>query len=184
MSIRPLNRVNDGTRTLASSIVVPEVRWAFNDWVKNCDSQVMLIGGLAMSYYARPRATMDIDFMVLSGSVPDQVKCFKKTRPHGFLHLETHVEVEVLTANFLKIDTALFSKLVQSSRVVDGVRIPSIEGLIVLKLQRFSLQDQADIAALLSTKATLNLGPWNLSTLDKDRIEMVASSTPHQKPQA
>lgn len=184
MSIHSLNRVNNGTRTLAASIVVPEVRLAFNDWVKNCDSRVMLIGGLAMSYYARPRATMDIDFMVLSGDVPDQVKWFKKTRPHGFLHLETHVEVEVLTASFLKLSPAIFNRVVQTSQLVDGVRIPSIEGLIVLKLQRFSLQDQADIAALLAAKATPDLGPWNLSKEEMDRINAIASSTPHQKPGA
>lgn len=183
MALRILNtRVNDGTRTLASSIVVPEVAKAFRDWTLASKDEVMLIGGLAMSYYVRPRATMDIDFLVLSGSVPDEVEGFKKTRPHGFLHKETHVEVEVLTQQHLKLRNDLFQYVMRHAVIRDGVRIPSPAGLIALKVQRNSLQDQADIAALLNSGLLIDLTGCPLTPQEHERIQEITSSVKHEKP--
>lgn len=61
-----LNRINDGTRTLFESVAIPEVAYALKDWNANSDSDGVLIDGLALSYYARPRATTDIDILFLS----------------------------------------------------------------------------------------------------------------------
>lgn len=148
------NHVNDGTRTLAQSVLVPEVLSALKDWASATSTrlQVLLIGGLAVSHYVRPRATMDIDMLFLSASqVPHEVPGFKRVREHAFRHNTTHVEVEVLDTGFLKLPKNLFLALWQEvSKDESGFYIPSPTGLIALKLFRFSRQDQADIEALVN----------------------------------
>ncbi len=148
------NHVNAGSRTLAQSVLVPEVLSALRDWASATSTQlqVLLIGGLAVSHYVRPRATMDIDMLFLSASqVPHEVLGFRRVRDHAFRHNATHVEVEVLDTGFLKLPKNLFLALWQDVlKDESGFYIPSPTGLTALKLFRFSRQDQADIEALVN----------------------------------
>jgi hypothetical protein len=59
-----MQTINDGTRTLIESIMMPELIAALRDWAKSGSGGV-LIGGLGLSYHARPRFTQDIDFLFL-----------------------------------------------------------------------------------------------------------------------
>ena len=63
--IDKLNIVNDGTRSLMESIAIPEVERALKDWNK-IDHSGILIGGCAIGYYSKPRATTDVDILFLS----------------------------------------------------------------------------------------------------------------------
>jgi hypothetical protein len=56
---------NDGFRSLYESAVYPELSIALEDWKRNCNDGI-LIGGLAYSYYCKPRKTEDIDCLFLS----------------------------------------------------------------------------------------------------------------------
>lgn len=53
------NFVNDGSRTLVESILISEVAKAILDWQKEVPNVGVLIGGLALSYYVKPRSTID-----------------------------------------------------------------------------------------------------------------------------
>lgn len=90
---------------------------------------------------------MDID-LIFTGAVPDSIEGFKKIRPHAFEHISTGVEVGVFSASFLNIKSELIAKVRATAHLSDGLLIASPEGLIVLKLHRWSRQDQADIEAI------------------------------------
>ena len=65
MALRDLSKmrsINDGTRTLFESVMMPNIITALRDWGK-VQAGGVLIGALALSYYARPRMTQDVDFL-------------------------------------------------------------------------------------------------------------------------
>lgn len=158
-------------RTLFESVVVPEITTALRDWSRANPGGV-LIGGLALSYWAQPRYTMDID--VLFGSeqeLPEQVSGFKKLRGHSFQHNKTHVEIEVLTPEFLKIPSELWDKVLQTSVERNGVRIASPTGIAALKLWRGSVKDLGDIESLLDNNE-IDLTHW---PFPEDKIERAES---------
>jgi hypothetical protein len=148
----------NGTRTLYESIVVPEVLKALKDWaiadVPNC----VLIGGLAVSFWCKPRATSDGDFLFISeNEIPNEINGFKRVRSHAFRHNKTHVEIEVLSPEFLNIPSGLGKKVIETAvKQSNSIKVASKEGLIATKLNRFSLQDRADIDELLRLGARLD----------------------------
>jgi hypothetical protein len=162
MKLRDLmkaNFPNDGTRSLLESIMIPEVEAAFKDWKKNSsDLKFVLIGGIALSYYVKPRSTTDADLLFLTPEdIPATVNGFKRTRPGAFQHNQTHVEVEVLTPTAINMSQEIAQAIFDNSKSTDGIKVASPAGLIVSKLGRFNLQDKADIGALYE------LGPVDLS---------------------
>lgn len=167
-----MNGPNDGTRSLFESILPNELLAALKDWSTQMPAPV-LIGGIALSFYAKPRYTEDLDYLFVSeADVPEEVTGFKRVREHAFLHNKTHVEIEVLTPEFLKISPALVNKVYGTAVPNSGVNIASAQGLIALKLQRAELQDQADVVALI--KATgVGIDGWE-EFLTDEQIEMFA----------
>ena len=87
---------NDGTRSLLDSVLVPEVKHTLQQWhTANAESKAVLIGGIALSFYVKPRTTEDADFLYLSETdIPTEVVGFKKMRAHSFRENRTHVEVD------------------------------------------------------------------------------------------
>jgi len=166
--IDKMNRVNDGSRTLFESIAIPEVSKALEDWSRSTQDCV-LIGGCAVGYYAKPRSTFDVDVLFLTDSdIPLSVDGFKKTRGHAFQHNKTHVEIELVTPELIHISRHLVQKVFDTARVSDGVRIASPQGLVALKLGRFSRQDQTDIETLMNIE-TVELDNWPLDPVSKER---------------
>jgi hypothetical protein len=162
----------DGKRTLTESAIDPAVLKALRDWTKANVKDCVLIGGLALSYHGKARYTEDGDFLFLSASdVPDTISGFKRTRPHCFRHNETHVEIEVLDPEFLKLDAGLAKKIFDTAIESDGVKVASREGLIVSKLGRFNRRDQADIEHLVELPNSVSFVDWNL---DKDQLAKLA----------
>lgn len=145
-----MKTANNGTRSLFESIMVSEVSHTIKKWSAS-NIKSVLIGGLALSYHNIPRYTQDIDILFLSkADIPQRLSGFKKIRPHSFQCNDTHVEVELLDSDFLNISTDLVKEVFNTAVKTDGILIASPSGLVALKLQRFSRQDQADIESLKS----------------------------------
>jgi len=144
-----LNQSDSNNRTLFESVVANEVLLALRDWTK-VSSNGVIIGGLALSYHVKPRHTQDIDIVyVSSNDIPDVIPGFKKIRKHAFQHNQTHVEVEVLPADFIDKPKELVNHVIETSLSIDNANVASANGLVALKLGRFSRQDQADIEQLI-----------------------------------
>jgi hypothetical protein len=123
-------------------------------------------GGLAMAVYNRPRATVDIDVLILSESLEPvmgiatklsyQIRGLDKTFSNGAIEIRRISKIDPDSGHVLSLDLLLVTPAIQriwNSRVEadweDGtLSIVSRGGLIELKRLRASPQDIADIAAL------------------------------------
>ena len=149
--MRPFLQASIGIETVG---LVPEVQHALTLWGggKNC----VLIGGLALSFYTKPRYTQDVDVLFLHDTdIPKEKVGFKRTRPHSFLELETHVEVETLSSSYLSLPSGLAAKVFSTAISHGEWLVASREALIALKLQRASRQDLADIEKILLPEMTM-----------------------------
>jgi len=134
---------NDGIRSLYESVIPNEVLTALDDWKLHNNSNCVLIGGLALSYYTKPRYTEDIDLIFLTEEdIPEKVYKFRRNRQHSFEHIKTGVEVEVLTPKHINKGIELFKNVIDSSVKSDGIKIASPLGLIALKLFRSKTNDR------------------------------------------
>jgi len=149
-NLRNYQTNNDGSRTLFESAMVPEVTAALKDWAFKANNPGIIIGGIALSYYTKPRYTQDVDVLFLKAEdIPVEVVGFKKHRQGAFEHKSTGVEIETVTGNSFKVNPNTIKRVIDTAVTTSGVKVASKEGIIALKLGRASLQDKADIAALL-----------------------------------
>lgn len=158
MSLRDLTKartINYGNRTLMESILYPEVAAALEQLRKNgWPPTGLLIGGIALSFHVRPRATQDIDLLFLTpDAIPDAMEGFRRHRSNAFEHLPTgvEVEVEVVSPATINIDMALARAVFDTAVMTNGIRVASPSGLVALKLQRLHAIDEADIVQLSQT---------------------------------
>jgi hypothetical protein len=176
MQMRDLTKMsgpNDGTRTLTESSMVPEVAAALAAFKPYFNG--VLIGGMALSFWIKPRYTQDIDILFASDSdIPAEVPGFKRTRSHAFQHNQTHVEVELVTPTLIKVSPQLVAAVERTAVDADGIRVAGPGGLIALKLVRYSLQDRADIDALLKL-GTVDMAPFLPLLSDQQRQRFIAS---------
>jgi len=160
--IDKMNYINDGTRTLMESILVPEIILALKDWVNNYSNDYVLIGGIALSYYIKPRTTTDIDILFLSNEdIPEKVLKFKKHRSLAFQHNLTHVEVETVTPKSINVPIEIAQTVFDTAIINNNIKIASPSGLVALKLFRFNRLDQADIESLI-INTDIDLSQFNL----------------------
>ena len=149
-NIWKMNWKNDGFRSLYESAIHTEVIQALEDWKNYNNSNCVLVGGLALSYYIKPRQTQDVDIIFLTEEdIPNNVYGFKRNRLHSFEHIKTGVEIEVLTPKFLNKNKQIFEKAFEESILSDGIRVASPKSLIALKLNRFNSRDKVDILELI-----------------------------------
>lgn len=142
---------NDGIRSIYESIIPKEVLVALDDWKSSNTSNCVLIGGIALSYYIKPRYTEDIDLIFLTDEdIPTNVYKFRRNRKHSFEHIKTGVEVEVITPEHINKERSLFENVFETSIESDGIKIASPLGLIALKLFRSKTneRDRVDISEL------------------------------------
>jgi hypothetical protein len=173
-----MNYPNDGTRTLMESIIVPEISSALNDLKYNKLKNYCIIGGLALSYYVKPRMTIDIDILFLDIlDIPNELINFKKHRKSAFQHNVTHVEVETLSPGFIDIPNDIAKKIIETSTIVDNFNIASPSGLVVSKLFRFSRQDQADIENLI-IECDVDISDYNLTDKEIEKYERIIKELP------
>lgn len=149
--VKMLSTANYGKNNVADTIVSDAVRKTLIRWCNATRNHGTIIGGIAFSFYARPRATMDIDTVFLQETdVPTEVSGFKKIRRHCFMDKISHVEVEVLTPAVINVSPDLVKKVIELSFVdKHGIHVASVASIIALKLGRCSGQDRADIINLM-----------------------------------
>lgn len=148
-NIEKLNYINDGNRSIFESILLPEISDTLKDWKENNNSDFVLIGGVALSYYIKPRYTTDVDVLyLLKEQIPNKVNKFKYHRVGAFQHNKTHAEVEVVIPTSINVPIYIAKSVFDTCILRDGIKIASPSGLVALKLYRFNRQDQADIEQL------------------------------------
>lgn len=174
---------NNGFRSLFESIIPNEVILALNDWKDNYnynDNNYILIGGIALSYYLKPRYTEDIDLAFLSyEEIPNNVFKFRKNRRHSFEHIKTGVEIELLTPQHLDRSDNFFKTIFDNYIVSDGIKVASPESLIALKLRRFGEIDRSDIKELykylIENNIEINLDKYDLSNDELNNFNKITS---------
>jgi predicted nucleotidyltransferase len=166
-------------RTLYESIIPNEVITTLNDWKENVGTdKYLIIGGIALSYYIKPRYTEDLDLIFLSyDDIPDSVYKFRRNRNHSFEHIRTGVEVELLTPEHINKGVEFFEVIFQNSIISDGIKIASPESLIALKLKRFNNRDKSDIIELVKyckeNNIDINLEKYNLERIELDNYDSI-----------
>ena len=181
-NISKMQSHNDGTRTLLESVLAPEVMAAVKDWISTTKGiNCVLIGGLALSYYGKPRYTSDGDFLFLSeAEIPSQVSGFKRNRAHAFEHKKTGVEIEVLTPQTINLNPNLVQAIFNTAVRHDGILIASPSGLVATKLGRFNLQDRADIMVLYNLhNIDISQFPLDTSLIERYNKLIQDESTGH-----
>ncbi|MDQ3472804.1 MAG: hypothetical protein M3447_03610, partial [Acidobacteriota bacterium] len=122
-----------------------------------------LCGGLAMAIYGRPRATVDINILILAESLDVvipiatklgyEVRGLDMTFSQGAIEIRRLSKIDRIGGQVLSLDLLLVTPAIQhvwNSRIEAGwedgtLSVVSIAGLIELKKLRHSLQDLADI---------------------------------------
>ncbi len=176
--ISNMRTINDGTRTLFESVMMPEIIIALRDW-SQARAGGVLIGALGLSYYARPRMTQDVDFLCLhDGDVPASVPGFTWIGDHAFQHDETQVRVDIITTKVAHIPQEIIRQVIDSAVESDGIKIASASGLVALKLFRLSMQDKADIIALMKT-GRVNVNGFVVSPDKMRTFEVLVEDAKH-----
>ena len=78
--------------------------------------------------------------------------------------------MEMLSTEFIGQNQDLINKVFDTARIIDGVTLPSPEGLVALKIKRHSLQDIADIDSIAKIHE-LNFKDWPLDEKDLHIVE-------------
>jgi|SRR5882672_1812177 len=125
-----------------------------------------LCGGVAMAVYDHPRATIDIDLLILAESLDQvlaiaselgyEIRGLDMTFAGGAIEIKRISKIERESGHLLSVDFLVvtpeirdvWDSRVQVDREGGRLSVVSRSGLIALKSLRGSLQDQADIAAL------------------------------------
>ena len=125
-----------------------------------------LCGGIAVAVYGHPRATVDIDLLILSESLDGviaiatglgyTIRGTEMSFSNRAIEIRRVSKIDSETGNVLSLDLLLVTPEIRdvwNSRVeadLEGgtLSVVSREGLIGLKSMRGSAQDQADISAL------------------------------------
>jgi hypothetical protein len=141
----------------------------FRQLVEALDEQAVeyaICGGMAMAIYDRPRATVDIDLLILSESL-DRVKAIATalgytirgldmTFAKGAIEIRRVSKIDSETGFVLSLDLLLVTPEIREvwDTRLDAdweggkLSVVSRSGLIALKVLRGSAQDHADISAL------------------------------------
>ncbi len=170
-------------KTINEAALVPEVRGALTRWLTNQPKadRGVLIGGLALSFYARPRQTMDVD-LLFAEHLPTVNDKFKRHRDHAALDKKDHVELEFVTPALIKIPPAVAKRVIDTAWDVGGMQIASLDSMIVLKLygadnKRRQRQDEADIQSMLEhnkVNITDLVNSWRLEPMHAERLRQIA----------
>lgn len=176
--ISKMRTANDGTRTLFESVMIPDIIPALRDW-SQAQAGGVLIGALALSYYARPRMTQDVDFLLLSNEhVPRSVSGFTRSGHDAFEHEGTKVKIDLITTKVAHIAPEIIHQVFYSAVESDGIKIASASGLVALKLHRLSMLDKADIIALVKT-GRVELRGFSLADEKRRAYEILEAEAPH-----
>lgn len=183
--LRSMDPYKIAATTINHVAILPEVQHALAKWIQVTTQGYnpgVLIGGLAMSFYAKPRTTEDVDLLYLhSTDIPheDSVPGFKRYRKGAFRENSTHVDIEVTTPeSFVDLPVHVAQKVVKTAVKYDGVSVASREGMIALKLcsafaPKRKSKDSADIVQLLQGHLDLSMSHWGLEPKHLELLEAI-----------
>ena len=162
-----------------------EVQNALNAWMTatGTERNGVLIGGLALAFYCKPRYTQDVDMLFLSkAGVPTFVEGFNRNRQGAYEHKKTGVEFELTTPKSFtpEIPSHTASKVYASALDYSGLKVASREGMIALKLfsagvLKRELGDLADVVSLLEGHTHINMSGWHLTEEEEKRFKLCLS---------
>lgn len=177
--LRDMSVYRVAAASLSHVAIYPEVQVALEAWVA-LGVRSVLIGGLAMSLYAKPRMTEDVDVLFLHDSeIPESGVGFKRVSNHSMQENKTHVVVEIVTSKTFPIPQSLVEQVFATAVPIDGMMVASREGLIALKLHgadepKRRLGDLADVARIVKADTTMqgwNLSPWHIEVFQSVKAE-------------
>lgn len=178
INLTRIDYAKSAAHSLDHVALVPEVGQALKKWIASGGGGV-LIGGLAMSFYAKPRNTEAVDLLFLTqAAIPESVAGFKRTRLGAFQENKEHVEIETVVPSAINITQALAEKVLTTARTVDGIKVASAEGLVALKLYasdnpRRKLRDLGDVERIVEN-VNVDLSSWPIT--DEHRLTLAKIS--------
>jgi len=153
----------------------------------------VLVGGMALSNYAKPRNTEDADFMIAGASsaeVKERLLAADFLLLKEFWYEKPKCEIHKYTKHGREADFIFFGDADFTNDVLrrakkqsgigalnsDPVKVISLEDIVIMKLVSFRYKDKADIMAMRAKLDALDLGYirghlWNLGI--SDRIEFL-----------
>ena len=187
--LRNMDYAYGPVKELRHVALVRDVQTTLNRWrhsetfrkSKSIHVMGLLIGDLALSFYAKPRYTDRVEVLYPEpSSIPGGVVGF--TRHHkGVLQDDaSEIEVWTLTPDALHIPEAIAQRIFHSAYDVrDGLMVASLEGMIVLKLyasdnRRFQYQALGDIGSMLENNPQITAASfdgWSLSEFHLDKLK-------------
>lgn len=183
--LKSLQLANDGSRSLLHSILVPEVKHTLEEWRKdNAHAKAVLIGGVALSFYIKPRYTEDADFLYLHvADIPKTVKGFKAHRKGAFEEVRTQVEVETVSHESFNgaVPISIIRKVFDTAVTSDSIKVASKEGLVALKLYASRHKDDTDIVELLKAFPYIELDDWPLGATEKAHLKHLRKIAENEK---
>lgn len=119
-------------RTVREAVIVDEVRRALKAWRSaTVTLDAVLIGGLALAFYSRPRFVDEIQFIyVHSAAVPVTVTGFRRLDDWSFAHEDTGIVLMVSTPMPSVRCSAISAKVLETAVERDRLRLASLEGMI------------------------------------------------------
>ena len=185
ITLRNMSVYSAAVSNVGHAAIIPEVSHALVKWVKSKVGFVapgVLIGGLAMSFYARPRATTAVDLLFLTEeTIPSAVYGFKRHRKGAFEEKDTQVEIEVNTSKSFNLPAEVANKVFSTAVTHDGLRVASKEAMVVLKLYgsdnaKRLHKDLADIIAIIENFPDVSVDDWSLEPRHVDRLAALRQS--------
>jgi hypothetical protein len=167
---------------------VPEIKVALTAFARalaGFNVPWVLIGGVSLGAYTRPRTTLDADVALLSdASIEDMVSfltlSFRRNRAHAFTHKATGVEIELVTPGLIEKSPELIAKILATAEndSLGGspIKVASLEGMIASKLARATRQDQADIESLVRAQGAPSLAGWPLNSRERALYAEISGS--------
>jgi hypothetical protein len=120
-------------------------------------------GGVAAVYYGAPRVTLDVDFLIPPLTAPEREKLYAALKEEGYKLARTTYVGGARASRFVDprgnpcdLIEAL-SEEVRQCAVTDGnsgLRVISLEHLVLSKLASWRSRDKEDLAALLVVRAS------------------------------
>ncbi len=132
----------------------------------------LLIGGRGLEAHGYVRSTLDLDLLV---RLPDLDRISERLREFGYvLTAETaifsrwrSVDPSVVDLDLLYVDPATFDKLDRDAVTMNGgdlgLRVPSLQGMIALKLHAMRNQADRRIRDTQDIQAILRLNPETIA---------------------
>lgn len=198
-SIRYVRTAQRPALELRHVALVHTVQKALDNWrtsrtfgrSKSIQDRGLLVGNLAMSFYAKPRFADRVEILYPeASSIPGGVDGFTRHHKGVFQEDISKTEVWTLTPKSLHIPQEVIKRIFYSEAVVhDGLMVASLESMIILKLyasdnRRLEYQALGDIARMLENNPQLStdsFAGWGLSEFHLAKLNAIMGINPSDR---